>query len=443
MNRLIKKFKKTNISPVTGREYQDEVEEQWGKVASKVKNKAGMKSVNVTNTLTNPDVVEQELEGCSKAQTTALLMKTVQDIDKDRLMGKRLALNIVRKEQERSATPGWNGRNTVPSFPVSTQSKRTPIRSTISALNPFSTGGGSNHPKFEMGTKFEEIRPYTPQEISELRKDYAQNGQKDAEYMCRLWEKGADTVMLTDLEMRKIRNIVENPSVSEALEHVIETSKGDTHPLLDWITAAWRFAFPTLDLTQFESAAQWTTYAQAIKQCRKLGILYFIYNQVPTPQAAPFTPQFKKIIIKGAPAHLKMSLAGPLQACQTISDAMEFFKSYREMDIDKVVSFNVNKKQDKKKVTPRFSNIRPFGKPNQMPIRQNANKPWNPIRRLTGRKNIPWRETQSNPWRQTYQPKLFLGNRNFKPNFRPKFFNQNNHRPPRTGPPRRYIPRRT
>ena len=63
-----------------------------------------------------------------------------------------------------------------------------------------------------------ETRAYTPQELNELRKGYA-HSMKDASYIVKLWEKGADTIMLSDQEMCKIRNMVENPTVFEALEH--------------------------------------------------------------------------------------------------------------------------------------------------------------------------------------------------------------------------------
>jgi hypothetical protein len=39
--------------------------------------------------------------------------------------------------------------------------------------------------------------------------------------------------------------------------------------------------------------------------------------------------QFRKIPLKGAPQHLRMTLAGPLPGCQTMADAIEFLKSYR------------------------------------------------------------------------------------------------------------------
>lgn len=69
-----------------------------------------------------------------------------------------------------------------------------------------------------------EVRAYNPQEINELRKNYAQSGMKEAAYIVKLWEKGADTLLLSDKEMCKIRNMVENPTVFETLEYILESS---------------------------------------------------------------------------------------------------------------------------------------------------------------------------------------------------------------------------
>ena len=55
--------------------------------------------------------------------------------------------------------------------------------------------------------------------------------------------KGADTIMLSELEMRKIKKRVENPAVYETLLQVQDTARGDVYCLLDWITVAWRCAF--------------------------------------------------------------------------------------------------------------------------------------------------------------------------------------------------------
>lgn len=388
MKRLIQKFSKVKISPVTGKEVEDEVEANWYDVGKKVKGKAGMAPITFGGPLTTPIAVEKCLEKCKKNQTPAVLMKTVQDIDRDRIMGKRLAMNITQKK-------GKSQKKKWPSFPVSTRITKTP-----------SSGGSKFNPFMDDKEETLEQRAFNQTELSDLRRDFAQNGAKDAEYMCRLWEKGADTIMLSDQEMKRIRNIVENPAVAEALEHVIETARGDTHPLLDWITAAWRVAYPNLDLTQFETAGQWQTYTQAIRQARKLGILYFIYNEVPTPQAAPLIPQFKRILLKGAPQNMKMSLAGPLQNCQTVADAIEFFKSFRELDTEKVVSFNIRKR--------RFPKFRPFGNRNRMSFTRGSGQP--PWRMLIGRKKRPFPKNRNN-WNPNRRP--------FKPsgyNIRPRTF---------------------
>jgi hypothetical protein len=55
---------------------------------------------------------------------------------------------------------------------------------------------------------------------------------------------------------------------------------------------------PFLDVTQFEPSAKWNNLQEAIQLARKLGVLYFIYNQVPIPQAAPMLAQFRKILLK-------------------------------------------------------------------------------------------------------------------------------------------------
>lgn len=81
----------------------------------------------------------------------------------------------------------------------------------VSCLNPFSPNnrfspeigaGAGNRPQTRTEIEIRESRPFTPQELSDLRREYAQNGMKDATYMVRLWKKGADTVILHEMEMR-------------------------------------------------------------------------------------------------------------------------------------------------------------------------------------------------------------------------------------------------
>ena len=154
--------------------------------------------------------------------------------------------------------------------------------------------------------------------------------------------------------------------------------------MLDWITAARRHVVPSLDLTQFEASAKWNSLQETIQLARKLGVLYFIYNQVLTTKAAPMLAQFRKILLKGAPQHLRMTLAAPLQGCQIMADAIDFLKSYRELDSEKVVSLPIESK-NYNRVKRQFKNIRPIGRQNtNLPVRSGPSQTWDPTRCLFG-----------------------------------------------------------
>lgn len=367
----MKKFKKLEISPVTGQKAEDETEKKWIKTAIKVKERIGMNPTDIETTLTQPELIEPLIDKAPKKEVAAIMMKTIQDLDKDRVMGKRLAYNLVQRKGLINPT----STEQIESLPVTTSTVKK----------------NKNAPKATPGLEIEESRPFTQAELNDLRKEYAQNGSTDAEYMLRLWEKGADTVMLTSNEMSRLKGCIENPGVFDALEHVLHVGRNDTHPLLDWITAAWRLAYPHLDLTQFETAGQWDTYEKVIRILRKLGMLYFIYNAIPTPQAAPMIPSFRRIVIKGAPNNIRMTIAGPLANCLTVSDAITYFKEFRELQQEKVVSLNVgvkHRKQWTQRIRPYLPKIRPFGNPRT--LYTPYTRPWKPLARVVGRPSTPW-----------------------------------------------------
>ena len=85
----------------------------------------------------------------------------------------------------------------------------------------------------------------------------------------------------------------------------------------------------SLDLTQFEASAKWNSIQEVIQLANNLGVLYFIY-QAPIPQTAPILAQFRKILLKGAPQHVRVTLAGILQGCQTVANAIEVLKLYED-----------------------------------------------------------------------------------------------------------------
>jgi hypothetical protein len=71
----------------------------------------------------------------------------------------------------------------------------------------------------------------------------------------------------------------------KSLEQILDIARGETCPLLDWVTGLGRQAFPTLYLTQFKAEEQWKTMKEAIELARKMGIIYLIYHDRSTAQA--------------------------------------------------------------------------------------------------------------------------------------------------------------
>jgi hypothetical protein len=56
----------------------------------------------------------------------------------------------------------------------------------------------------------------------------------------------------------------------------------------------------------------------------------------------------KKIIINGAPAHLKMTLTTALAQAETLQDITDFIKEVRNLEKCKVLSFQVERKREAK-----------------------------------------------------------------------------------------------
>jgi hypothetical protein len=120
--------------------------------------------------------------------------------------------------------------------------------------------------------------------------------------------------------------------------------------MIAWITEAWRNTVPDMDLSSVEAeAVQWRNLDEAIKLVRKVGIIYKVYHPgIRTLLGAPVLRDMKKIIINGAPAHLKMTLTTALAQAETLQDITDFIKEVRNLEKCKVLSFPVEKKREAK-----------------------------------------------------------------------------------------------
>ena len=77
-------------------------------------------------------------------------------------------------------------------------------------------------------------------------------------------------------------------------------------------------------------------------------------------------------------------IRGEYKGCQIVADAIDFLKSYRELDSEKVVSLPIESK-NYNIVKRQFKNIRLFGRQNtNLTIRSGPSQPWYPTRFLFG-----------------------------------------------------------
>ena len=118
------------------------------------------------------------IERTKQKEVPGILVKTIVDLVKDRLMAKRLAMYITKQWKDFNPFKNALESGPVPSLLVTT-----------SRLPMLVRGSGHAIP-LEV---IMETRAYTPQESKELRKDYSQNDMKNASYIVKLWEKGTDT----------------------------------------------------------------------------------------------------------------------------------------------------------------------------------------------------------------------------------------------------------
>ena len=157
------------------KESSDPVERAWQDTIWIVKNNAKCKEVKIDMPLTALQQVQSIIERTSQKEGPSILRKSIVDLDKDRLMGEKLAMKW------------WKDPN-----PFKTALESGPVPSllvTTSRLPMLVRGSGHAGPM----EVIMETRAYTPQESKELRKDYSQNDMKNASYIVKLWEKGTDT----------------------------------------------------------------------------------------------------------------------------------------------------------------------------------------------------------------------------------------------------------
>ena len=93
-----------------------------------------------------------------------------------------------------------------------------------------------------------------------------------------IWDKGANTLLLTGTEMRQISGISEKNAVNTALLELMHR-RPDQILTVDWLARVWRAAHPTVDVTAHGDHVKWTGLRQASNTTRKLAISSLVYDR--------------------------------------------------------------------------------------------------------------------------------------------------------------------
>lgn len=194
------------------------------------------KGTKLNDLLIDPEKVQPLLETPHRKEVPAILCKVSDDVNNDRLKGKRLVREAIGKSKnlflQMALAEAYqdSGNNMAQCNPVTIIKISTPMRT----------------PGEGVQIRDIETREYSRQELTSLRNDCAQNGLNDAKWLLKLWNKGMYGIRLSNQEMKNLNLSIDQPNVAEALQFYLET-ENTVRTVFEWIAMAWIQAFPVLD----------------------------------------------------------------------------------------------------------------------------------------------------------------------------------------------------
>ncbi|XP_071467816.1 uncharacterized protein [Marmota flaviventris] len=142
------------------------------------------KGTTVEVTLSNPQTVQPIMERADKKEIPGILCKIIDDIDDDRLRGKRLVKEALKNGSNNPFLKDILDQLEAPdkaSMPVSVIKTSTPGRGRPDGLE-----------------QVIETRDLTRPEMVQLRQDFSQKGQTDGDFLFTIHSKGGESIRLAD-----------------------------------------------------------------------------------------------------------------------------------------------------------------------------------------------------------------------------------------------------
>lgn len=282
------------------------------------------KGTNVEIPMSNPDTAKPIMQRADKKEIPGILLKIISDVDEDRMRGKRLVAEAIKKNSNNPFLKDiMEEMENAESCPVSLMKTSTPGRGRPDGLE-----------------QVIETRDMSRAEILQLRNDFSQKGQTDGDFLFMLWSKGGESIRLSGNEVKQLNLQIDQPPVQEALSRLADMDKLEVRNLFEWVRRAWREGIPNMDLGFLEGRIRWNGPSEGIKLVKKLGVICYVYSdgEVP-PLRSPLTAMLRRIILKGAPENHRIILSTALAGANTLWDVIEFLKQHRELQIENRMSF--------------------------------------------------------------------------------------------------------
>ena len=155
-----------------------------------------------------------------------------------------------------------------------------------------------------------------------MRVDFQQMDMTNVDWPAMVWNKGANTVLLTGTEVGQVSGISEQDAVSTEFLEIAQRRQNHR------IARAWRAAYPTVDMTVHGDHMRGTDLKRVMNVTRKLAALSLTFDTtgINVPLQLPAVPGMKKVILRGALPALKMPHMQATAQARVAEDILSIFK---------------------------------------------------------------------------------------------------------------------
>lgn len=141
-------------------------------------------------------------------------------------------------------------------------------------------------------------RPYTPTELMDLVQRFRQRPRESVPaWLLRLWDSGADSVLVSGPEVSKLATITVHPALRQRLYAGTQFPE-ENHSIVEWIMAACRMVW-TNKTDMPVNTGMWSSMEDLQNYIRELGMREAIYEDTfDSPDMVKFSAGMRDLILQ-------------------------------------------------------------------------------------------------------------------------------------------------